>query len=210
MAAGDFSTYQDLLDRMDDQLADAVLAPNKAVGIKMFEAVANRRLRTWQQLTQTNLTVASGAATLPTDFIKQKSLLWTGLTPYQELKKTSWARLQSTLALTTLSYGIPNVYAFQGLSVKFAPVDTGNSTVILEYYQKIPTLVSATTSNTNWLMTAHPDLYLYGSLFAMELLGSAVKNAGTWKSLRDEVFDEIMILSAQPEEPDFIKEDCYF
>ena len=56
---------------------------------------------------------------------------------------------------------------------------------------------------------------LFPELSVAENLGLRLEPAAglrrvDWKARRDEIFDEIMILSAQTEEPDAIREDTYF
>ncbi len=48
---------------------------------------------------------------------------------------------------------------------------------------------------TNWLLTAHPDLYLFGSMIEAEMFGVNDERAPPWKARRDEIFDEIEKLS---------------
>jgi hypothetical protein len=58
--------------------------------------------------------------------------------------------------------GKPRYYAISGDTFEVYPTpDTTYSTELL-YYQDIPSLSDTTT--TNWLMTSHPDVYLYGAL----------------------------------------------
>jgi hypothetical protein len=45
-----------------------------------------------------------------------------------------------------------------------------------DYFQKIPALSSGADSGTNWLLAAHPDLYLFGALVEAEMFG-----VYTWK-----------------------------
>jgi hypothetical protein len=56
----------------------------------------------------------------------------------------------------------PRFFAILGRNFEFAPTPSGNSSLALVYYQKIPALSDVTT--TNWLLTNHPDIYLYTSL----------------------------------------------
>jgi hypothetical protein len=63
-----------------------------------------------------------------------------------------------------------------------------------DYFQKIPALASVAPANgtqTNWLLTAHPDLYLFGSLVEAEMFGVNDERAPLWKGRRDEIFDEL-------------------
>ena len=63
----------------------------------------------------------------------------------------------------------------------------------LDDFQKIPALSDSAT--TNWLLTAHPDLYLFGSLVGAEMSGVNDERAPLWKARRDEILDEVEKLS---------------
>ncbi|MCK8356920.1 hypothetical protein LXA28_18340, partial [Erwinia amylovora] len=45
---------------------------------------------------------------------------------------------------------------------------------------------------TNWLLTDHPDLYLYGSLLQAEAYLFNDDRLAVWKTAHDEVMAEIM------------------
>ena len=63
----------------------------------------------------------------------------------------------------------------------------------LDYFAKVPALSGAVASN--WLLAAHPDLYLFGALVEAEMFGANDERAPIWKARRDEIFDEIEKLS---------------
>ncbi|MGZ3269278.1 MAG: phage adaptor protein, partial [Croceibacterium sp.] len=65
----------------------------------------------------------------------------------------------------------------------------------LDYFQKIPALASGSDTGTNWLLAAHPDLYLFGALVEAEAFGVNDERAPLWKGRRDEIFDEVEKLS---------------
>jgi hypothetical protein len=58
--------------------------------------------------------------------------------------------------------GRPTHYAHIGEQLEVFPTPNGSYSVELLYYQKIPALSDANT--TNWLLTDYPDVYLYGAL----------------------------------------------
>jgi hypothetical protein len=123
--------------------------------ITLFEAEANRVLRTRAQETAGTVTMSSGSGTLPTDYLGWKRLTWTG-SPVMELEYVHPDWLKA--AYPTTPSGIPKVWTIEGGSIKIAPVD--DTSLSFLYYAKVPAL----STGTNWLMSAHPDLYLYGAL----------------------------------------------
>lgn len=71
------------------------------------------------------------------------------------------------------------------------PVPNTTYTIELIYYLRIPALSDSATSN--WMLTDHPDAYLYGTLYhgMIQLEYTADKIAGV-KALFDQTLDQIM------------------
>jgi hypothetical protein len=152
--------------------------------IALLEAAANRRLRVREQEASTTLTPLSGAATLPADYLMWRRVTWTG-SPRVELQYVHPSYLQA--AYPSSPSGVPRIFTIEGATLKVRPLDT--TALELDYFQKIPALSDNTT--TNWLLAAHPDLYLFGSLVEAEMFGVNDERAPLWKARRDEILDEI-------------------
>ncbi len=58
--------------------------------------------------------------------------------------------------------GVPLAYAIVGHMFELRPCPDGVYTLAISYHQRIPPLTP--TNDTNWLLAAHPDIYLYGCL----------------------------------------------
>jgi hypothetical protein len=89
--------------------------------------------------------------------------------------------------------GTPQVFTIEASSIYIRPTTSDNLTFL--YYAKIPALSDSNT--TNWLLTAHPDVYLFGSMVEAELFGVNDSRAPLWKARRDEIFDEIERLATK-------------
>lgn len=61
------------------------------------------------------------------------------------------------------SAGTPRYFSVVGTNFRFAPVPDATYTATLVYW-KAPTTVSTGSTEVNWLLTAHPDIYLYGAV----------------------------------------------
>jgi hypothetical protein len=72
------------------------------------------------------------------------------------------------------------------------PLDPSNTALELVYFQQIPSLAA---NSTNWLMSQHPDLYLFGALTEAQAYTVNPDTAALWKARRDELFEEIVQLS---------------
>ena len=175
-------------DVTDAVLSDCVL---------MFEAATNRRLRVRQMQTTTTLTPSAGSAALPTDYLTFRSVTWTG-SPAQQLEYVhpDWMRA----AYPTADQNTPTVFTIEGLNITIRPEDTTNLT--LYYWQKVPALV---TNSTNWLLTAHPDVYLNGSLYEVYRYLRDGEAAQAYYALREGGYDEIERLSEKTKAPMAIK-----
>jgi len=156
--------------------------------ITLFEATANRRLRVRQQETSTTLTPSSGSATLPADYLSWRRVTWIA-DPGRDLEYVHPSYLQA--AYPTSPQGAPTVFTIEGSTLKVRPVDDTGLDFL--YFQKIPSLSDA--APTNWLLTAHPDLYLFGLLVEAEMFGVNDPRGALWASRRDSIFDEIEKLS---------------
>jgi hypothetical protein len=96
-------------------------------------------------------------------------------------------------AYPTSPADVPRIFTIEGSTLKVRPVD--GAALEFDYFQKIPALSSSADSGTNWLLAAHPDLYLFGALVEAEMFAVNDERAPVWKTRRDEIFDEIEKLS---------------
>lgn len=114
--------------------------------VKLAEVQFNRRVRCREQITTATLTVTSGSATMPTDF-QEVIGVYNGAgyeyiaQPVQELQITQNAGYYAILSDTL--------------------VTKNDEVLTLQYYAKVPT-ISASMTDSNWLLQKAPGLYLYG------------------------------------------------
>jgi len=182
-------TYTDLATAIGNWLQRSDLAALLPNFVQLFEAAANRRLRVRQQEATVALTPASGVVALPSDYLTWRRLTWTG-NPRQELSYAEPSWLQA--AYPDVPTDIPRVFTIEGGNIRTMPLDPGNTALELVYFQQIPSLAA---NSTNWLMSAHPDLYLFGALTEAQAYTVNAETAALWKARRDELFDEIEKLS---------------
>ena len=182
------TTYSELQAAVGNWLDHSLFAARIPEFIALFEAAANRRLRVREQEAATVLTPSSGAAALPADYLAWRRVTWTG-SPRVELQYVHPSYLQAAYPSTPSAR--PRVFTIEGSTLKIRPVDA--TALEFDYFQKIPTLSDGVA--TNWLLAAHPDLYLFGALVEAEMFGVNDERAPLWKARRDEIFDEIVTLS---------------
>ncbi len=146
----------DLLDRDDltSQIPDFIAE---------LEARASRevKLRNRRMEATTALTFTGDETTLPTDFLEARTVVWQS-TPRSRLEYLTPSNFEDTY--TTDTPGIPINFTIFGETLKVGPFPNSAVGVEMRYYQRVPALVADT--DTNWLLTHHPDIYKYGACIA--------------------------------------------
>jgi hypothetical protein len=63
-----------------------------------------------------------------------------------------------------VSVGVPSVYTLIGNEIRLGPAPAASAGLVaeLQYYARVPALSAAAPSN--WLLTAAPNVYLFGAL----------------------------------------------
>ncbi len=188
------TTYSELQGAIADWMARSdISGPRINDCIAMFEAAANRRLRVRQMQTAEGIATVDGIGALPTGYLTWTEVAWLA-DPVRVLAyaDANWA----DTAIGSVA-GTPSYFYIQGESIYIYPQDD-SSEISLAYYTKIPAL--ADSAPTNWLLSAHPDVYLFGSL--VEACGYTMDEKGIiWKARRDEIFLEIERLSEKSKAP---------
>jgi recombination endonuclease VII len=182
------TNYSELKTAVENWLDHSLFSARVPEFIALFEATANRRLRVRQQEATAMLIPSAGAAALPADYLAWRRVTWTG-SPRVELEYAHPSYLQA--AYPTSPADVPRFFTIEGSALKVRPID--NAPLEFDYFQRIAALSDA--APTNWLLTAHPDLYLFGALVEAEMFGVNDERAPKWKARRDEIFDEIEKLS---------------
>jgi hypothetical protein len=192
------TTYSELQTAIASWLARDDLAANIPDFITLFEACANRRLRVRQMEATAMLTPSAGAVALPADYLMWRRATWTGQ-PRIELEFVHPSILQAYYP--TVPAGIPKLFTIEGATLKFRPTDDG--TIELDYFQKIPALSAGNPGN--WLLAAHPDLYLFGALVEAQGFNVDGEKLAGWKARRDELFEEIIALANRTAAPSAVR-----
>ncbi len=157
MAVTSYSTLKtsvaDWLDRSDIGTAIDTM-------IDLCEARIYRELRLRFMESSLSVTISSGVAAVPSDYIELKSA-HINTNPIQHLQPKSQNWIE-TVYPERSSSGVPHYIARQGDNFIFGPYPDSDYTLAGTYYAK-PTALS-TSNETNWLTSNAPDLLLYGAL----------------------------------------------
>ena len=182
------TTYTELKTAIENWAARGDLTERLPEFIALFEAQLNRRLRVRQQVTSTTLTPSSGTATLPTDYLEWKRVTWNG-NPTRQLQYVTPEYL-GAINQDSASAN-PIYFTIEGSNLKVGPLS--DTTLDFLYAQKVPALSDSAT--TNWLLTAHPDAYLYGSLEKLATFVQDVENGLVWRSKAEQALAEMWSLN---------------
>lgn len=131
-----------------------------------FITIAESRIaltvRSWQMIKTTTLTQIAGQSgvTLPTDWLEWNRVALDGQD--DPLEYTDYPYFQSLLS----SGDIANCGKYtmdSGMLMVVGLIATGAPSVLIDvsYYARNKPLTD--TDNTNWLLNAHPEVYLYGA-----------------------------------------------
>ena len=145
--------------------------------IKLTEADFNAKLRIRQMEQNDDVTINAELVTVPTGFIGARSFhILSGDTKYH-LEYISPGNLFKIKGASTT--GLPRVYSIESdngtESFRFAPSPDTSYTGKLQYYKAFDPL--STSVATNYILSSHPAIYLYGSLYhASNFLGGIEPN----------------------------------
>ncbi|MEY4429857.1 MAG: hypothetical protein RLZZ182_2546 [Pseudomonadota bacterium] len=131
--------------------------------IALAEARIARDLRIRKQVTNTTLATVGGTqyVTLPTDFLEMENIGLSDTSPPAQLHVVT-PEVMDELYPAGYSTAQPVVYTIVGDKLLLGPTPDAVYTVTLDYYARFAALSGA--SDTNWLLTYHPGIYLFGSL----------------------------------------------
>ena len=140
--------------------------------IKLTEADFNAKLRIRQMEQQDDITIDAEQVTVPTGFLAVRSffILQSSvkypleyITPHNLFEIKGGSRTGRPIAYTIESDDETEKF-------RFGPSPDTSYTGKLSYYKSFTTLSDSNTSN--WMLTNHPAVYLYGSLYhAANFLG---------------------------------------
>lgn len=160
MTALTITTYSELQTAIASWLHRTDLTDQIPAFIALTEAKLQRVLKTGDMESTATLSITTtGTVALPTGFMVARRLRY--LAPggvYQDVDLVDI--LPSNYDGVT--HAPPIVATIRGSNLYFRPLPDQTYTGLLDCYVKFTPLSS--TNTTNWILTDHPDAYLYGAL----------------------------------------------
>lgn len=188
MAIGTYSELQtaaaNWLDRTD-------LTSRIPEFVALAEARFNRKLRAPDMITKDAAFSVDGQyVALPTGFLD--AVRFTLTTSPVTLLEYVTPEQMAEWRETRTSSGKPRYYSVVGGNFEFLPTPDSTYTATLVYHKAIDGLA---TTDPNWLLTSHPDIYLYGTLLAAEPYLKNDERVVVWKAMLDEALMELRIVN---------------
>ena len=149
------SAVSDFLNRSD---LDSVIP----TFIDFSEAEFNRTLRVRQMVSRAEAVIDARFSAVPADFVEAKDLVIVTGTPVTPLQFVTQQEMAQIRRDEITSAGKPLYFSVVGGQFEFCPTPDDEYSLEMSYYANIDPLVD--DADTNWLLTAYPDLYLYTSL----------------------------------------------
>ena len=184
------TTYSELKSSIADWLNRDDLTSVIPDFISLAEAQIERKLPTQKMVKRSSATLDTPFSALPSDFLAAKSLVLTATAPVQPLVFLSEDELDAKKYIYRTT-GTPKYFALIGNQIEvLPPPDTGYAAE-LTY---VATLAKLSDSNTsNWVLTRHPDVYLYGSLLQASPYLRDDERMAVWASQYQSAINDMLI-----------------
>ena len=162
-----------------------------AMCVDLAEARFNREIRTVDMLANDSaFTIDSRYETLPTDFLEARRFELTR-SPVVPLEYITVEELSRRRSETWTSSGVPCYYTVVDGQFEFLPTPNATFTGDLVYYKRITALDGSNA--TNWLLDAHPDIYLFACLVEAETYNRDDERALMWETRLQQAMRKLRI-----------------
>jgi hypothetical protein len=179
-------SWTDLKARIADWLNRDDLSAQIPAFIALAVARFNRVLIVPERAAVALLAATGEAVALPEDYWGMRAL-HIDAAPASTLKQMSLVELRRSYAGGAA--GIPRHFAVRGTELLLGPAPASACDLVLDYFQTIPAL--GETEVSNWLLDAHPDLYLAGALVEAYIFLRDAEGAGLWDSRTEAKIREV-------------------
>lgn len=187
------STYADLQSAVSNWLKRSDLTNYVGDLITLGETWIYRHARTREMETALSVTIASGVAALPNDFIALKNARIESAHKNLSIRPAEWIYDQFPNRSAT---GIPGYVAVEGSNLIFGPATDSTYTISGTYYANL----GAVADSAHALFTNNPDLYLFAALSEAELFIKNDPRSAIWMAKRDQI---LMDVNGQAQESRF-------
>jgi hypothetical protein len=187
------TTYAELQTATANWLDRTDLTARIPEFIELTEANFNRVIRQPDMITKDDsFSIASRYTTLPTDTLEIVRIV-VDLTPVIVLEYMTPEEISERRIVMTAT-GKPYYFTTVGGStnqLEVLPSPDSTYTASIVYYTRIAALTDAATSN--WLLAAHPDIYLFGTLVEAEPYLKNDERMPMWTARLDKALNDLRL-----------------
>lgn len=162
--------------------------------IKLCEADLNRTVRHRSMLVRATALLDTHFTTLPDDYLEAKNIQL-NTTPVTSLQYVTMEH--ADLLRQSFTSGKPRYYTLVGDTIEVVPPPDGDYTIELTYYGSLTPL--SDTVSSNWLLAAHPDVYLYGTLMQSAPYLKDDERIPVWGQLYRQLLSDVNLSSDRSE-----------
>jgi len=162
--------------------------------IDFAEAEFNRNLRVRQMVVRAEAPIDTRFSAVPADFIEAKDLVIVSTDPIQPLEFITQQEMAQLRSTEYQSASKPLNFTVVGDEFEVMPTPDQVYSLEMSYYAKITPLT--TDSQTNWLLTDYPDLYLYTSLMHSAPYLKDDERITVWAQLAAKAREELLARDA--------------
>ena len=181
------ANYTDLQSQIADFLNRDDLTSVIPTFITLAEADMNRRLRHWRKETRSQALLDTRYTALPQNFVDAVRLQLTGPSGVQRLELITNSELMDKRQASDTA-GTPRFYVINDGTIEVYPAPDQDYDLEMVYIATIPDI---STNTTNWVITYHPDCYLYGALIHSAPYLQEDPRTQTWAALYKNAVDGI-------------------
>ena len=184
-------TYGGLKAEVADWLNRKDLDAKIPTFIRLLESQINRKLRTHQMMQRATADISLDYTALPADFkaLYNCVLLTNPITKLEYMTPGDIQELRVTVQGTARK---PGAYSIVGSTIEVAPTPDTTYSMEITYWKAIPYLDDV-INPTNWVLTQHPDLYLYGTLLQAAPYLNNDERITTWGTAVSAIVDSINV-----------------
>ena len=180
------ATYADLKTAVATWLSRADLTSQIPDFITLCHRKLMRTIRTREmEVTDSAFVISAETVNLPSLFIEARTM-YLQTNPRQQM---TFMDPEKMTEFYTDTVNTPKRFCVVGSQFRFSPPPDATYTATLVYYQEASAM--SATSDTNWIMTSHPDAYLFGALLEAVSLIQDDSRVPLWQARYAEAVEQI-------------------
>lgn len=176
--------YTGLKAEVGDWLHRSDITSQVDTFVDLFESEFNANVRVRQMEQRTQITSTAGYLTHPTNWLGWKGIKGTVGNDVYYLQPAS-DEIVIEYTGTEASTDTPRYYKVEGTRTYLYPPATGVALTCI-YHEGV-----GLSSGTNWLLTSHPQAYLFGALLHSHLYTVNDERVSLWRSAFDNAITSI-------------------